>query len=166
MAEVTIRKPKANRKFIDLTGKKFGRWIVVGMHHRSPTKSNTYWTCLCECGNSKVVPGNTLKEGASKSCGCLQKQIVSTCNKKHGLYRAPVYYVWHAMLARCEDKNNKNYANYGARGISVYGPWHNFQNFIKDMGLPPDGCSLERIDNNGKYPVNVPSRNSPDKAIT
>lgn len=62
--------------------------------------------------------------------------------------------VWRAMHNRCYDSNVKSYRNYGARGIVVAERWHGrqgFQQFIADMGEPPEGGTLERIDNNGPY---------------
>ena len=32
------------------------------------------WNCLCECGNSKLIRGSSLRSGATRSCGCLQKE--------------------------------------------------------------------------------------------
>lgn len=58
---------------------------------------------------------------------------------------------WRAMHARCKDKKNVGYKNYGARGITVCDRWSLFSNFIADMGKPKLGNSLERIDNNGNY---------------
>ena len=62
-------------RLIDLTGKKFGRWTVVT---RAENKNNnTIWYCKCECGTEKEVSGDTLKNGVSKSCGCLRSEITS-----------------------------------------------------------------------------------------
>jgi hypothetical protein len=54
--------------FKDLTGKCFGRFIVV---ERAPNKDGKVcWRCKCECGNTKVVRSEDLASGGSKSCGC------------------------------------------------------------------------------------------------
>jgi 5-methylcytosine-specific restriction endonuclease McrA len=60
---------------LELTGKRFGRWCVLSLH--TVRQYRTYWLCRCECGKEKVVNGFTLKNGKSKSCGCLQKEIAS-----------------------------------------------------------------------------------------
>jgi len=69
------------------------------------------------------------------------------------------------MIQRCCNPNNPGYADYGARGIVVHGPWVKsfieFYNYIGDR--PPDltvngfpEYSLDRIDNDGNYePGNV-----------
>jgi len=60
-------------KFIDLTGQKFGRLTVIRRSYPNGTK-NTYWLCRCECGIEKAIQGGSLRNGATKSCGCLNKE--------------------------------------------------------------------------------------------
>jgi hypothetical protein len=55
------------------------------------------------------------------------------------------------MLHRCRNTNDKGYKYYGGRGISVCERWYDFKNFFEDMGLPPEGLTIDRIDNNGNY---------------
>lgn len=58
--------------FIDLTGKKFGRLTVI---QKSYKKGNEwYWDCECECGNKTYVRGVSLREGKTRSCGCLKQE--------------------------------------------------------------------------------------------
>lgn len=62
------------------------------------------------------------------------------------------YNSWCQMKTRCYNKNNHNYPYYGGRGIIVCDRWLNsFENFIADMGEPPQGTTLDRIDNDGNY---------------
>lgn len=65
--------------------------------------------------------------------------------------RTRLYWVWAEMLGRCRNKNHKQFANYGGRGISVCERWHVFANFEYDMGERPEGGMLERENNNGNY---------------
>lgn len=59
---------------------------------------------------------------------------------------------WRHMLHRCENQENKHYADYGGRGISVCDRWHDLRLFVEDMGDPPDGMTLDRWpDQNGNY---------------
>jgi len=71
----------------------------------------------------------------------------SRANKKTKLYM-----VWHGMKQRCYYGHHIGYKNYGGRGITVCERWRtSFENFFADMGNPPLGMSLERIDNDGPY---------------
>ena len=54
-------------------------------------------------------------------------------------------------MERCTDPNHKSYKNYGGRGIGICNRWMEFKNFFNDMGHPPKGFTIERIDNNGDY---------------
>lgn len=71
--------------------------------------------------------------------------------KTHGLTGTKVYNVWRTMLARCHNTKQKDYKNYGGRGIHVCERWFKFENFLEDMGQPPTGYTIERRDNNGHY---------------
>lgn len=74
---------------------------------------------------------------------------------KHGSSRrgsvTKVYKVWLAMRDRCNNPNNRAYENYGGRGIKVCVRWHDYANFLKDMGERPLGASIERRDNAKGY---------------
>lgn len=61
------------------------------------------------------------------------------------------YRIWAGMLTRCTNPNSRNYPDYGARGIQVCEHWKSFENFYADMGDPPDGFTIDRIDNDGNY---------------
>ena len=75
----------------------------------------------------------------------------------HGLSGTQVHNSWLNMRQRCFDTNSDRYKFYGGRGITVCERWRNsFQAFLEDMGIPPSGMTLERINNNGNYePSNV-----------
>jgi hypothetical protein len=147
-------------KFIDLTGKRFSRLVVVKKDRKSGGKF--YWFCKCDCGINAIVSGSNLKTGHTKSCGCFQieeqsKRITET-NLKHGHNciktngkPSPTYNSWQAMFNRCYNPKHISYNNYGARGITVWKRWNSFINFLADMGERPDGKTLDRINVNGNY---------------
>jgi hypothetical protein len=70
---------------------------------------------------------------------------------RHGKRFSSSYNVWFAMKDRCQNRNNKNYHNYGGRGIKVCERWQLFVNFYEDMGDRPPKYQIERIDNSGDY---------------
>lgn len=149
---------------IDLTGQKFGRLTVL---YESEKLSNgrRMWVCSCDCGTTtNPVDGNSLRQGRSKSCGCLRKEAVrktGKANKTHGMSTTKIHGVWAGMKARCDNPNTKYFAEYGGRGIRVCELWHDdfleFYGYVSRLphyGEP--GYSLDRIDNNGNYePGNV-----------
>lgn len=100
----------------------------------------SHWRCICECGKVVVTRGEALRRGHTKSCGCFQT--------KHGLGTSKTYYSWVEMKRRCLQPNSRHYERYGARGIKVCKRWLQFLNFLEDMGIKPDGTTLDRI--NGK----------------
>ena len=69
---------------------------------------------------------------------------------RHGMTNTPTWSSWTSMHKRCYLVTHAKYANYGGRGINVCDRWRgNFIAFMEDMGLRPDGCSLDRVDSNG-----------------
>ncbi len=70
---------------------------------------------------------------------------------KHGMWGTSTYLSWFNMKARCLNKNHDSYKYYGSRGIKVCDRWLKFENFFEDMGVRPQGKSIDRIDNRKGY---------------
>jgi hypothetical protein len=145
----------------DITGKRFGRLVALKLDHYHQRKNASrlqYWLCRCDCGNEVVVAKPSLGK-ATFSCGCLGKErrLTSKGNFKHGGKHTLLYEKWKGIFARCNNKNNISYKNYGGRGIKICPEWHDFASF-RDWALAngyQDDLSIDRIDVNGNYePLN------------
>jgi hypothetical protein len=69
-----------------------------------------------------------------------------------GRRRSPTLNAWTNMIERCTNPRRADYRYYGARGITVCAHWKaSFRSFVTDMGVRPDGMSIDRIDNARGY---------------
>jgi len=140
----------------DLVGQKFGRLVVL--YDTGERKNgNVVWHCKCDCGNEVDRRSDHLTSGATKSCGCYNRERAAEVHTTHGMARQrerhPVYLAWHDMLQRCENPNFTTYKDYGGRGIRVCEEWHDAKIFI-DWALANgwrEGLTIDRINNNGNY---------------
>jgi hypothetical protein len=147
-------------KPIDLVGQRFGQRLVLERAN-SDSFGHSRWCCRCDCGNSTISRGDSLRR--SVSCGCLRGLTVKPPSRlKHGHARggrfSETYRSWQAMLRRCTNPNSSNYSWYGARGVKVCERWSigeadkgGFECFLADMGERPAGKTLDRRDNDDGY---------------
>lgn len=136
---------------IDRTGQRYGRLVVVAETPERKDPRRRYWVCRCDCGALTTVCSSDLSGGNTISCGCRKRTVIGETARTHGLRKHPVYGLWAAMVARCTKPRNSAYRLYGGRGITVCERWRNFAYFLQDMGEPPEGGTLDRIDNDGPY---------------
>jgi hypothetical protein len=127
-------------KRINMAGQQHGRLTVVKY------TSNSRWECVCECGVVKTVSRTNLVSGQVQSCGCLAMEVLEKRNTTHGMAGSDTYRIWALMKDRCTNTNNKKFSAYGGRGIMFTPAWTTFGGFLSDMGLRPQGMTLERVD--------------------
>lgn len=127
----------------------FGRLTVI---EKSVTGKHGHWSwrCICSCGKEVIARGAALKNGTTRSCGCLQK-IIAT---KHGMCKnRPLYSCWFNMINRCSNSKSQSYKYYGARGIKVCPEWKNIKTFC-DWAIGhgyKDDLEIDRINTDGNY---------------
>ena len=143
-------------KLIDLTGQRFGRLVVM---ERAGVKNNDVaWMCKCDCGKAKVINGQSLRQGKTQSCGCLQKETAAKTSTKHfgcqNRKATRLYRIWRGMINRCYNTTAINYNLYGGRGITICEEWRNdfaaFQEWALAHGYADD-LTIDRIDNDKGY---------------
>lgn len=146
-------------KILNLIGKRFTRLIILEIH-RKGIKKRIYCKCQCDCGRTKNILYDSLRSRDTKSCGCLQKEIMIHKNKVRSTHRhsgTKTYECWHGMIQRCTNPKDKRYKNYGGRvpPITVCERWSKkqtgFISFLEDVGEIPKGLTLDRINNDSGY---------------
>lgn len=134
----------------NLSGVVFSRLTAISYAGKSAGKSN--WLCVCVCGTYKVVRGTHLTGKKTRSCGCLELDLLSSRSKKHGMSKTRPYRIWRNMINRCHYQEYPERNLYGGRGIEVCHRWReSFEAFIEDMGVPEPHLSIDRINCNGNY---------------
>lgn len=137
-------------------GEEFDRLMVmelVGVNSRGAR----VWKCKCKCGNEVMAESRVLRKGGKRSCGCLPVELTKERSTIHGFARhdgsrPPEYGIWHNIHYRCENPNNKDWHNYGGKGVKVCKRWADFVNFYDDMGpRPTSKHTIERKDGDGNY---------------
>lgn len=148
-------------KLIDLTGERFGRLVVLERLENYVSEngsSATMWKCKCDCGNIVNVRSSNLRNGHTRSCGCLFDEEHYNFHKTHGDSYSRIYNILRRMKDRCYNPRNNRYYRYGGRGITVCEEWLDYNNFKKwafENGFNENSsrkeCSLDRIDSDGNY---------------
>lgn len=126
---------------------KYGRLTLIRFVTRNKN-NRRIWLCKCECGVEKEYILDNVKNGNTKSCGCITKELPNATI--HGMAGTRVHNIWMDMLKRVTPYYKESFKYY-ARNIKVCNRWQLFENFFADMGHPPNGYSIERINNDGDY---------------
>ena len=142
---------------VDIAGQRFGRLTVLS-RDGSTKCGNAKWKCQCDCGNVVSVNGAALRNGRTKSCGCLSRDSQNPRNTKHGKSHTHLYSSWRSMKERCNNPNFKKYNLYGGRGIRVCDEWQTFEGFERwalangyREDAPRNERTLDRKDPDGNY---------------
>ncbi len=137
----------------DLTGKIFGYWTVV-RRAGSSKEGRKMWLCRCKCGTERAVRGYNLRNGTSKSCGCLSAEMTRERSVTHGMTQTRLYKIWNQMIQRTTNEKAQHYNRYGGRGISVCEEWKRSFEAFKEWALKngyADNLTIDRADNEKGY---------------
>lgn len=138
----------------EMIGKRFGRLTVieyVGVNkHRK-----ALFICKCDCGKiTKPIIGGNLRDGGTKSCGCLKLEERTKGAKHNYIKHKRLYGIWHGMKQRCYWVDYKQYKDYGGKGIKVCDEWKNSFEAFYDWAMSHnynDDLTIDRIDNDKNY---------------
>lgn len=145
-----------DKRFHDITEQVFNDLLILGFAGYSATPSDhpkLLWFVECHCGNVFVAIGSNIKNGNTKSCGCIGRQRMTLLRQSHALSYSREHRIWSGIKTRCYNSRSRNYVRYGGRGIRMCERWrHSFEHFFADMGEAPSAVhSIERRNNNGDY---------------
>ena len=90
-------------KRIDITGKTFGQLTVDGYSHLNG-HGEVMWSCLCSCGNKTIVNGSRLRQGHTRSCGCLQRKSIGDRSRTHGMSKTPEFVMYYDAKKRAKKR--------------------------------------------------------------
>lgn len=145
------------KTLLNLVNQRFSRLTVVRLRPENPWTHR--WECLCDCGKLIFTNSTQLRNGNTKSCGCIQREGASARRLRHGdsksgATRVRLYRIWAGMIARCTIPSASGFANYGARGITVDPTWRADYLVFKAWALAngyDEKLTIERRDNDGPY---------------
>lgn len=131
---------------------KFNRLTLIKSKVGKTRDNHMVSLWACDCGNTKEIAFSRVKNGYSKSCGCLVSETTRKNSTIHGMKNTREYRIWNGIRDRCLNKNSKDFERYKKRGIKICDRWNDFKKFYEDMGKSPtDKHSIDRIDNDGDY---------------
>ena len=142
-----------NKLPYNIVNQRFGRFVIVARNENNKA-GKAQFICKCDCGKIAIVSSRSLRNGDTKSCGCLLSEKSRERAIKHGLRQSRLYRIYYGMKARCNNSNNVKYAHYGGRGISVCAEWRDdfkaFYDWAMSRGYSDD-LTIDRVDVNGNY---------------
>ena len=136
----------------DLIGQRFGKLVV--RERTSKMGDLSQYRCVCDCGKEIIVRGSNLVNHRTKSCGCIRREGTRNLKFLHGQHDTRLYRCWQNMKDRCGNEKNKEYKNYGGRGIKVCLRWQDsfvdFAEWALNSGYD-ESLTIDRIDVDGNY---------------
>ena len=143
-------------RVVDLTGRRFGKLVVIS--REGSRQNHSLWLCLCDCGQTVARTRQDLfvthYSVACRDCARASKAAKHT---KHGESirgkRTKLFNIWLAMLDRCGNPRSRVFRYYGQKGVHVCDEWKTYTVFAawaRSHGYS-EGLSIERRDSAGHY---------------
>jgi hypothetical protein len=134
-------------------GERFGRLRIVRQSGLAKRHGRIFF-CRCDCGRTTKVRGDQLRDGTTRSCGCLYRDSRRTVNFRHGQSPAknanPVYDAFYRQRSWCQNPRDRHARYYQGRGIEFH--FGSFIEFYAAVGDKPDDEHwLMRIDPDGHF---------------
>lgn len=149
-------------------GEVFGRITVLADLGRKGAHNERHCLGQCVCGTMKTFNYHKLRDGHTKSCGCLVLENMSRSYRELGVFVSNeyLYSIWAHMKSRCGDPNNYKYEYYGGKGVKVCDEWKDdylaFRAWAYNNGYEEgqrdkefkNRLSIDRINSSGNYEPN------------
>lgn len=135
------------------SGDKFSRLTIIDPVGSMDRNHHRLLLCKCDCGTERYLPWNDIRRGSIRSCGCLQRELLSARATTHGETKCRLYRVWSGMKTRCSNPNASGYGSWGGRGITICDEWKEygpFANWARANGFQ-EHLEIDRVDNDGPY---------------
>ena len=145
---------------IDITGRRFGRLVVISRSYPNGKDRATRWLCQCDCGKEKIILRGSLKSGSTKSCGCLQIEHIRRVGKKKLDYGvASMRYILCNYKLRAKAGGNEyNLTEEQFKEITQKDCYY--------CGSPPSNMKKSSRGSNGEYVYNGIDRANNDLGYT
>jgi len=149
--------PRHAHNFLDISGQRFHSVVARRVTDFRTRRGEPYWDCECDCGLIFQATSANLRRGRYQSCGCQKGTLAGERRKRHGESskhgQTAEYRAFSNARNRCNNTNNRSYADYGGRGVEFR--FESLEQFLAVLGRrPTPKHSLDRINPDGHYEPN------------
>lgn len=145
-------------RFKDISGQQYGKLTVIE-YSGNNSQGTALWRCRCTCGNERIAVGSMLRNGTVTMCvACSRREAArKNAEKPTTIHNKRLHSIFAGMKNRCNNPNQINYKDYGARGIDICDEWSDrkegyrrFEKWALANGYK-EGLTIDRIDNSKGY---------------
>lgn len=122
---------------------------MLALSYHDHKNNHPRWLFQCACGLTLAIQKDQVVRGITEQCTACGHRVTAAKRTTHGMSKTSEYMTYQAAKSRCNNPNDRRYADYGGRGIRFL--FRSFQEFYATLGPRPTGLSLDRVNNNGHY---------------